>query len=243
MMKFRILPLSFLPLMALLLLMTFALSPAAKAEGQDSQGRQAMAGEDRHSRHLRAGRRHAPRRVPFLEGARAPDRGDHCPGGAFPAYANAGPQRHRHGHRYVAGNAASSVMALGLDPQFDLTHAYILMNGIAGANPDVASLGSAAWSNYVIGDVGRYIDPHDAPKEWPYGFFASGASGPGQMPAPRKYSGMGDGDVDLYALNPRAYSLRLRPHQRPEAGRHRRDEGRARSLHRLSQRAEAAPSF
>jgi len=99
-------------------------------------------------------------------------------------------------------NAASSVMALGLDPRFDLTHAYFLMNGIAGVDPHAGSLGSAAWANYVVGDVGRYIDPHDAPKDWPYGFFASGATRPGETPAPRKYSGLGDGNVDLYTLNP-----------------------------------------
>ncbi|HXB62792.1 MAG TPA: purine nucleoside permease [Acidobacteriaceae bacterium] len=124
------------------------------------------------------------------------------PGGVNPVYANA--------DHSVIGlvtgmslvNASASVMALGLDPQFDLTHAYWLMNGIAGVDPNVASLASAAWASYIIGDVGRYIDPHDAPKEWPYGFFASGAAGPGQAPAPRKYSGMGDGNVNLYALNP-----------------------------------------
>jgi purine nucleoside permease len=124
------------------------------------------------------------------------------PGGVNPVYANA--------DHSVIGlvtgmslvNATASVMALGLDPQFDLTHAYWLMNGIAGADPNVASLGSAAWANYVVGDVGRYIDSHDSPKDWPYGFFASGSAGPGLAPAPRKYSGMGDGDVDIYTLNP-----------------------------------------
>src|SRR5579875_3472931 len=39
--------------------------------------------------------------------------------------------------------AAASVMALGLDPRFDLTHAYVLVAGIAGIDPAVGSLGSA----------------------------------------------------------------------------------------------------
>jgi len=44
------------------------------------------------------------------------------------------------------GPAASSIMALGLDPRFDLTHAYWLLAGIAGVDPNVASVGSAAYA-------------------------------------------------------------------------------------------------
>jgi purine nucleoside permease len=75
-------------------------------------------------------------------------------------------------------NATASMMALGLDPRFDLSHAYILINGIAGVNPNVASMGSAAWANYVVGDVVREIDPREAPKEWPYGLFPTGSHEP-----------------------------------------------------------------
>ena len=79
-------------------------------------------------------------------------------------------------------NAGASVMALGLDPRFDLTHAYWLMNGIAGVNPEVASLGSAAWASYVVNDVAREIDPREAPADWPYGLFAIGAMRPNTLP-------------------------------------------------------------
>lgn len=75
-------------------------------------------------------------------------------------------------------NATASMMALGLDFRFDLSHAYFLINGIAGVDPHVASIGSAAWASYVVGDVSREIDPHDAPPEWPYGFFPIGSHGP-----------------------------------------------------------------
>ena len=68
-------------------------------------------------------------------------------------------------------NSTASMMALGLDPRFDLTHAYFLINGIAGVDPHVASMGSAAWAHYVLNDVSRYLDPRDAPADWPYGFF------------------------------------------------------------------------
>jgi purine nucleoside permease len=96
-------------------------------------------------------------------------------------------------------NATASMMALGLDPRFDLTHAYFLINGIAGVDPADASVGSAAWATYVIGDVAREIDPHDAPPDWPYGLFPVSAHAPNPPtvpPAPWTRS-------NLYELNPK----------------------------------------
>jgi purine nucleoside permease len=81
-------------------------------------------------------------------------------------------------------NATASMMALGLDPRFDLTHAYFLINGIAGVDPQVASIGSAAWASYVIGDVAREIDGKDMPAEWPYGWFPVGAHAPNPPTVP-----------------------------------------------------------
>ncbi len=75
-------------------------------------------------------------------------------------------------------NATASTMALGLDPRFDLTRAYWLMNGIAGVDPKVGSMGSAAWARFVINDVARQIDAKDAPADWPYGFFPVDAKTP-----------------------------------------------------------------
>lgn len=43
-------------------------------------------------------------------------------------------------------NSATAVMALGLDPRFDLSKAYWLIAGIAGVDPADASIGSAAWA-------------------------------------------------------------------------------------------------
>ncbi len=52
-------------------------------------------------------------------------------------------------------HAAATIMALGLDPRFDLSHAYWLIAGIAGGSPEQASLGSAVWANWVVdGDLG-----------------------------------------------------------------------------------------
>ena len=94
-------------------------------------------------------------------------------------------------------NATASMMALGLDPRFDLSHAYILINGIAGVDPNIASIGSAAWARYVVGDVVREIDPREAPKDWPYGLFPTRAHEPNppQNDAPTWHRS------NLYALN------------------------------------------
>jgi purine nucleoside permease len=73
----------------------------------------------------------------------------------------------------------NQIMALGLDPRFDLTHSYWLINGIAGVNPHVASEGSAAWARHVIdGDIAYEIDPREAPADWPTGIMALGNKTP-----------------------------------------------------------------
>src|ERR1700733_4978740 len=75
-------------------------------------------------------------------------------------------------------NASASTMAIGLDPRFDLTHAYFIITGVAGVDPEDASIGSAAWANYVIGDVMSEIDIREAPTGWPYGLFPVGSTQP-----------------------------------------------------------------
>jgi purine nucleoside permease len=80
-------------------------------------------------------------------------------------------------------HAAASIMALGFDPRFDLSHAYWLIAGIAGANPDRASLGSAVWANYIVdGDLAYEIDPREIPKDWPTGYLPLRKSKPYETP-------------------------------------------------------------
>lgn len=67
--------------------------------------------------------------------------------------------------------AAASVMALGMDPRFDLRKTYWLVAGIAGADPEDASLGSAAWAEWVVdGDLAYEIDAREIPSDWTTGF-------------------------------------------------------------------------
>jgi purine nucleoside permease len=76
-------------------------------------------------------------------------------------------------------NAATSIMALGTDPRFDLRKAYWLVAGIAGGDPLDVSLGTAAWAkNVVDGDLLYEIDAREIPKEWPYGLLPLGAKKP-----------------------------------------------------------------
>ncbi|HEX4068089.1 MAG TPA: purine nucleoside permease [Acidobacteriaceae bacterium] len=95
------------------------------------------------------------------------------------------------------GPAAASIMALGLDPRFDLTHAYWLLAGIAGVDPHVASVGSAAWAKWIVTDIREEMDPREAPPDWPYGIFAIGSLRAGEPPDPAR----------VWGTEPRAYAL------------------------------------
>ncbi len=92
--------------------------------------------------------------------------------------------------------AASTIMALGLDPRFDLTKAYWLVAGIAGTDPAKSSLGSAVWTDYVVdGDLGYEIDAREIPADWTTGYIPLGRKSPFEPPAEAK-------EGQLYQLNP-----------------------------------------
>ncbi len=80
-------------------------------------------------------------------------------------------------------HAAATIMALGLDPEFDFSHAYWLIAGIAGATPERASLGSAVWARWVVdGDLGYEIDAREIPPGWPTGMVPLGRARPYEKP-------------------------------------------------------------
>ena len=81
--------------------------------------------------------------------------------------------------------AAASIMALGLDDRFDLSHAYWLVPAIAGIDPTYASVGSAAWAEWIIDrDLNFEIDAREIPPDWSTGHIPLGRSKPFQPPAP-----------------------------------------------------------
>jgi purine nucleoside permease len=87
-------------------------------------------------------------------------------------------------------------MALGLDPRFDLTHAYWIIAGIAGGTPDRISLGSAAWARWVVdGDLGYEIDPREIPADWSTGYLPLRKAKPFEPPATPL-------EGQVFALNP-----------------------------------------
>lgn len=96
-------------------------------------------------------------------------------------------------------NAAISVTALGLDPRFDLSKSYWLVAGIAGIDPADASIGSAAWADYVIeGDLAYEIDAREIPADWETGYVPLGKKTPYEQPKlPRDYA-----RGQVFQLNP-----------------------------------------
>lgn len=100
---------------------------------------------------------------------------------------------------------AASVMGLGMDPRFDLTHAYFLVAGIAGIDPAMGSLGSVAWPDYIVdGDLAHELDAREIPnatakdKEvWTTGYVPLGKRIPYEQPREARF---GD-DGNVFRLN------------------------------------------
>ena len=95
-------------------------------------------------------------------------------------------------------DAAASIMALGLDPRFDLSKAYWVLAGIAGINPNRASVGSAAWASHIVdGDLAYEIDGREIPAEWSTGIVPYDRATPFEQPAPPAVSDNGTLAYDL----------------------------------------------
>jgi purine nucleoside permease len=81
-------------------------------------------------------------------------------------------------------HAASTIMAVGLDPRFDFSHTYWLVAGIAGGCPDRVSLGSALWARWVVdADLGYEIDAREIPPDWTTGYLPLRKAQPFEQPA------------------------------------------------------------
>lgn len=92
--------------------------------------------------------------------------------------------------------AAATIMALGLDPRFDLSEAYWLVAGIAGADPEDTSVGSAVWAEWLVdGDLSHEIDGREIPADWETGYIPLRLSTPYEQPVPENNEGV------IYQLN------------------------------------------
>ncbi|WP_020601123.1 purine nucleoside permease [Spirosoma panaciterrae] len=102
--------------------------------------------------------------------------------------------------------SAASIMALGMDPRFDLSKAYWLVAGIAGIDPNDGSAGSAVWAEWLVdGDLAHEIDPREIPSDWSTGYLPLRRAKPYEEPVQ-------ENDFQVaYHLNPDlakwAYSL------------------------------------
>jgi purine nucleoside permease len=94
---------------------------------------------------------------------------------------------------------AASITALANDPRFDFRKSYWILAGIAGIDPNVGPVGSAAWASYVIdGDLAYEIDAREIPSGWTTGYVPLGRTYPYQPPTPPASSING---VNLFQLN------------------------------------------
>lgn len=101
--------------------------------------------------------------------------------------------------------AAASVMAVGLDPRFDLSKAYWIIAGIGGGDPADVSLGSAVWAEHVVdGDLAFEIDARQIPENWTTGYVPLRRATPFEEPAPAD-----DGQVFTLNSSLVAWALRL----------------------------------
>ncbi|TKB04151.1 purine nucleoside permease [Alteromonas portus] len=96
--------------------------------------------------------------------------------------------------------ASAAIMALGLDPRFDLSKAYWLVAGIAGVDPADNTIGSAIWTDYVVdGDLAHHIDAREIPSTWRTGYFPLFTHAPYENAEQVDVNNSPNGEV--YALN------------------------------------------
>src|ERR1700759_3081106 len=63
-----------------------------------------------------------------------------------------------------------------------------VLTGMAGANPEEASLGSAAWAEWVVdGDLAHEIDAREIPPQWTTGYVPLGKTVPYEQPHAQEF--------------------------------------------------------
>ncbi|MCJ1438258.1 hypothetical protein MMC27_007646 [Xylographa pallens] len=80
-------------------------------------------------------------------------------------------------------NAASTMSALVHSPLFNLTHTYFFIAGIAGVNPEVATLGSVTFAKYAVQVALQYeFDAREIPANFSTGYVPQGSTSPSEYP-------------------------------------------------------------
>lgn len=100
-------------------------------------------------------------------------------------------------------NAAASISALVLSGLFDLKHTYFLVAGIAGVDPGQGTIGTAAWSRYLVdSDLAWEVDARERPAGWSTGYLGINTGAPGVKPD------LGYG-TEVYQLDDRLMEMAL----------------------------------
>ncbi|KAJ6005213.1 hypothetical protein N7451_003157 [Penicillium sp. IBT 35674x] len=80
-------------------------------------------------------------------------------------------------------NAATTITSVAFSSLFNLTQTYFFIAGIAGVNPERATLGSATFARYAVQVALQYeIDIRELPSTYKTGYFPLGADFPDQYP-------------------------------------------------------------
>jgi len=80
-------------------------------------------------------------------------------------------------------NAATTVASLVRYPRFDLTTTYFMIAGIAGVNPEHATLGSVAFARYAVQVALQYeFSQFEIPTNYTSGYIPQGSLSPQEYP-------------------------------------------------------------
>ncbi|KAF2714062.1 NUP-domain-containing protein [Pleomassaria siparia CBS 279.74] len=80
-------------------------------------------------------------------------------------------------------NAAVTIASLVASAQFDLTSTYFLIGGIAGVNPEVATVASVTFARYAVQVALQYeFDTREIPDNFTTGYIPQGSTRPDQYP-------------------------------------------------------------
>jgi purine nucleoside permease len=80
-------------------------------------------------------------------------------------------------------NAAITIASLVASPQFDLTSTYFLIGGIAGVNPEVATISAVTFARYAVQVALQYeFDVREIPANFSTGYVPQGSTQPDEYP-------------------------------------------------------------
>ena len=80
-------------------------------------------------------------------------------------------------------NAAVTISSLVRDKQFDLTSTYFMVAGIAGVNPEVATICGVTFARYAVQVAMQYeFDPREIPANFSTGYIPQGSDVPDEYP-------------------------------------------------------------